>query len=121
VAPGHKLVSDTSTSSYLYATLPGSRVTASNGQPLLMLSGTSMGSAVASGVAALVLDAHNRNGFHRQKALSPNLVKATVEYSRIPIAGADALTQGTGEVNADGAMALADAIDTAVTVGSWGL
>ena len=45
VAPGHKLASDTSTSSYLYTTLPASRVTSKNGQPLLMLSGTSMAPA----------------------------------------------------------------------------
>ena len=54
VAPGHKLASDASTSSYLYTTLPASRATSRNGQPLLMLSGTSMAAGVASGVAALV-------------------------------------------------------------------
>ena len=40
------------------------------------LSGTSMGAGVASGVAALVVDAHNRNGFNSQKPLTANLVKA---------------------------------------------
>jgi serine protease AprX len=80
-----------------------------------------MGAAVTSGVAALVLDAHNRSGFHKQMAVTPNLVKAILEYSAIPIPGADALTQGTGEINADGATALADAIDTSARVGSWWL
>ena len=60
VAPGHKLAADASTSSYLYTTLPGSRAKSKNGQPLLVLSGTSMAAGVASGVAALVVDAHNQ-------------------------------------------------------------
>ena len=50
-----------------------------------MLSGTSMGAGVATGVVALVVDAHNRNGFHRQKPLTANLVKAILEYSAIPV------------------------------------
>ena len=63
VAPGHKIAADANPSSYLYKTLPNSRATSKNGQPLLVLSGTSMGAGVATGVAALVVDAHNRNGF----------------------------------------------------------
>lgn len=121
VAAGRKLAADASTSSYLYQTLPASRATSANGQPLLVLSGTSMGAGVASGVAALVLDAHNRNGFSEQKPLTANLVKALLQYSAIPIAGFDYLTQGTDQINTQGAMLLADSIDTSEPVGEWWL
>jgi serine protease AprX len=121
VAPGHKLVSDTSVDSYLYQNLPANRRKASNGQTLLELSGTSMGTAVTSGVVALVLQQHNQNGMHRQKALTANLVKAMLQFSAIPIAGADYLTQGAGEINAVGAISLAKGIDTSEKVGEWWL
>ena len=67
VAPGHKLASDASVTSYLYQTLLTAAAQSSNGQPLLSLSGTSMAAGVTSGVVALVLDAHNRNGFLRSR------------------------------------------------------
>src|SRR5258706_16394189 len=79
-----------------------------------------MSAAVTTGVVALVLQAHNQSGLHRQKALTPNLVKALLDYSAIRVADADYLTQGAGEVNAAGAVALARAIDTSRPAGSWG-
>ena len=82
VAPGNKLAADANTSSYLYKTLPASRAVSLNGQPLLVLSGTSMAAGVATGVAALVLDAHKHNGFANQKPLSANLVKAHAPGTR---------------------------------------
>ena len=121
VAPGHRLYSDTSLTSTLWTSLPGNQGYAKNGQALLRLSGTSMAAGVASGVAALVLQAHNQNGFHNKTLPSPNLVKAILQFSAIPLAGADYLTQGAGEINAAGAIALARAIDTAQPVGSWWL
>ena len=112
VAPGVHLVSDTDTSSYLYTNLPNNRQ-AVNGHPMLELAGTSMAAPITAGVAALVLDA---NG-----ALTPNAVKAIVEYTAIRLPGADYLTQGAGEVNAGGAVALAGAIDTGARMNSWWL
>jgi hypothetical protein len=112
VAPGVHLVSNTDTSSYLYTNLPNNRQTV-NGHPMLDLTGTSMAAPIAAGVAALVLDA---NG-----ALMPNAVKAIVEYTAIRLPGADYLTQGAGEVNAGGAVALASAIDTRARMNSWWL
>jgi hypothetical protein len=117
LAPGHKLLSDTSLTSYLYKNLPTGRGKSKNGQPMLELSGTSMAAAVTSGVVALVLQQHNQNGIPRQKALSPNLVKAMMQYSAIPVAGADYLTQGAGEINAIGAIGLAKTINTSTPVG----
>jgi hypothetical protein len=118
VAPGDHLASDTSTASYLYQRLQASHVQTDGGQPLLILSGSSMATAVTTGVVALVFQAHNTNVFHRQKPLTPNLVKAILQYSAIPVADADYLTQGTGQVNAAGAIALGYAIDTSRPVGS---
>ena len=120
VAPGHYLISDTTTNSYLYTTLPSLRGE-KNGKPFLKLSGTSMAAAVTSGVVALVIQAHNQNGLHDRTPLSPNAMKALLEFSAIPVGGADYLTQGTGEINAAGAIALARAIDTDVNPGSWWL
>jgi serine protease AprX len=118
VAPGHLLASDASLSSYLYTQLTQNHVQSGNGQPLLELSGSSMATAVTSGVVALILDAHDENGFTYQTPLTPNLVKGILEYSAIPLDGADYLTQGTGEVNAAGAIDLARHIDTSKPVGA---
>jgi serine protease AprX len=121
IAPGYRLASNASVTSYLYTRLAGSRAVSHNGQPLLVLSGTSMSAAVTTGVVALMLQAHNQSGFHRQAPLTANLAKALLEYSAIPVAGADVLSQGAGEINAAGAVALAGAIDTNAGPGSWWL
>ena len=120
VAPGHHLFSDTSVSSYLYNHLVSSRGP-KNGPPLLALSGTSMATGVTSGVVALVMQAHAQNGLHDRRPLTANLVKALLEFSAIPLANADYLTQGAGEINAAGAIELARAIDTDAPLGSWWL
>ncbi len=118
VAPGHHLVSDTDKSSYLYKLLQKNQEQSKNGQPLLLLSGSSMATAVTSGVVALVMQAHNQNGYHKQKPLTPNLFKAILQYSAISVGDADYLTQGGGQINAAGAIALGYAIDTSKNVGT---
>ena len=120
IAPGNKLPSDTTLSSYLYAQLPTSRGQAKNGASLLALSGTSMAAGVASGVVALVIDAHNHAGL-KGPALTANEVKAILQYSAISLPNVDHLTQGAGEINAAGAIALASSIDTSMPVDSWWL
>ena len=120
VAPGHHLASDTNLSSYLYTQLAQNHAKADNGQPMLELSGSSMATAVTSGVVALMLQAHNGDGFNHQTALTPNLVKGMLEYSAISILGADDLSQGAGEINAAGAIDLASRIDMAKAMGmTW--
>jgi serine protease AprX len=79
------------------------------------LSGTSMAAAEASGVVALVLEANHH--------LSPNAVKAVLEYTATPLADPkgqpyDALTQGLGEVNGAGAISVARLIDTEAPEGA---
>jgi len=121
VAPGYNLAADTSLNSYLYKQLPSGQIKTATGTPLLTLSGTSMATGVTSGVVALILDAHNRAHYPRQRAMTPNLAKAILEFSAVPVNGADYLSQGTGEVNAAGAIALGTAIDTGAPAGSYWL
>jgi serine protease AprX len=67
--------------------------------PYLSLSGTSQAAPVVSGTVALMLQAN--------PALTPNAVKAILQYTAQDYADYDALTQGAGFVNARGAVELA--------------
>src|SRR5207253_4237437 len=121
VAPGHHLISDAAPSSTLFSRLTALRKNAQNGKVFFELTGSSMAAAVASGVVADLIDAHNRADYFHARPLTVHAVKAILEYSAIPVAGADYLTQGAGEINAGGAIALASAIDTSVATGDWWL
>jgi hypothetical protein len=79
-----------------------------------------MAAGVTSGVVALILQAHNQNIFRQQKGqpVTPNLVKAILQYSAIPVGDADYFSQGTGQINAAGAIALGYGIDTSQPIGS---
>ena len=120
LAPGQALVaiSDPSTTLYQNPALRAGTF------PYIRLSGTSMAAGVASGVAALVIDANRRDeGF--ASVLTPNAVKAILQYTSIAVADPDTSTpamleQGAGSINAAGATALARAIDPSMPVGrSW--
>ena len=124
VAPGVALISDIVTGTsrdllYNNPALTGGRVDV-RGNAFLRLSGTSMSAAVASGVAALVLEAAEDSGA-ADHPLTPNAVKAILEYTAIPIVlnKPDVLTQGAGEINAGGAIALASRIETSTKLGGW--
>ncbi|HYM23824.1 MAG TPA: S8 family serine peptidase [Vicinamibacterales bacterium] len=67
--------------------------------PYLSLSGTSMAAPVVSGSVALMLQA-NPN-------LTPNLIKAILQYTAQQYPGYDALREGAGFVNTLGAVRLA--------------
>jgi len=117
VAPGQRLVSNAIGSETLYKLYPSWRypTPAGGSGKFLRLSGTSMSTGVVSGVAALVIEAHRatRNADGTVKArIAPYDVKAILEYTATSVTGADALSQGAGEVNAAGAVALTQAIDT---------
>jgi serine protease AprX len=117
VAPGDGIISNAPSSSTLYTTYPSVQVDPTH----MRLNGTSMATAVTSGVVALVIEA-SRNTHPLAPALTPNAIKAILQYTATPVGFAgvepDALTQGAGAVNVPGALAMAQAIDPNRPVGS---
>jgi serine protease AprX len=103
VAPGYGTVSLSDPVSLFYTTkaqyLLGGLVPTSY-SPYLTLSGTSMATPVVAGTVALMLQA-NPN-------LTPNLVKALLQFTSQEYPGYDPLTQGTGFLNSRGAVQLAE-------------
>jgi subtilisin family serine protease len=102
VAPGVGIESLSAPDSAMYTSYAGyllSGTVASPALPYLSLSGTSMAAPVVAGTVALMLQAN--------PALTPNAVKAILQYTAQPYAGYDALTQGAGFLNAKGAAQLA--------------
>jgi serine protease AprX len=67
--------------------------------PYMSLSGTSMSAPVVAGTVALMLEAN--------PSLSPDSVKAILQYTAQPYAGYGTMTQGAGFLNAKGAVELA--------------
>jgi len=67
--------------------------------PYLSMSGTSMASPVVAGTVALMLQANPQ--------MTPNEIKAVLQYTSEVDSHADALTQGAGFLNAQGAVDLA--------------
>ena len=102
VAPGVGIESLAEEGSTLWNTKPTMRLwgTVSTAkEPYLSLSGTSMASPVVSGTIALMLQAN--------PALTPNLVKAILQYTAESHDEVDGLSQGAGFLNARGAVELA--------------
>ena len=114
VAPGHSMVAVIDGASYLFKQYPTYDLKL-NGRAYMRLSGTSMATAVTTGVVAAVLEARNWATAYYTVTPGPltaNGVKAMLQYTALPIRLADGtmpdtLTQGTGEVNAEGAVRLA--------------
>ena len=107
VAPGVGIYSLSSPGSTLYEKwqdylLPGTQPSTS--MPYLSLSGTSQASPVVAGTIALMLQAN--------PSLTPNAVKAILQYTAEMYPGHSYLSQGAGFLNARGAVALALALNT---------
>jgi serine protease AprX len=104
VAPGVAIESTIEPTSALFS---ASATTALRGsartshEPYLTLTGTSMAAPVVTGAVALMLEAN--------PALTPNAVKAILQYTAETRKGVDHLTQGAGFLNARGAVALSRA------------
>ena len=102
IAPGVGIASLSDPNSALYTTMSRYRLDGSVPTPYLpylSLSGTSMATPVVSATVALMLQANH--------TLTPNLVKAILQYTAQPQSGYHALIQGVGFVNAKGAVTLA--------------
>jgi hypothetical protein len=79
----------------------------------MSLSGTSMAAGVTTGAVALLRE-------EAGASLIPNLAKALLQFTAIPLRDDDGtpydrMTQGTGGLNAGGALRVATAIDFSVT------
>ena len=111
-APGHSLISSADVRSFLYTNYPVLQRQKGR-RRYIALSGTSMATATATGVVATMLEASFWGHPSSGARLTPNAVKALLQYTAIPTRAtgsallADGLTQGTGQVNAEGALRLA--------------
>ncbi len=102
VAPGTGTVSLAVPGSLFYLTKVTSLIAGKLSlgvKPYLALSGTSMATPVVSGTVALMLQAN--------PSLTPNLIKAILQYTAQPYKGYSALRQGAGFLNTYGAVRLA--------------
>ncbi len=113
VAPGVALVSDKAARGSLFAKYPQFSV---NGH-YAELTGSSMATGVTTGLVAALMSADRNRDEYGHPRLSPNAIKAILEYTATPLKGADLLTQGAGEVNGEGALLLTRAIDTTAPLG----
>jgi serine protease AprX len=111
VAPGVGIESLSNPASTFYTAraaylLPGTVATPY--LPYLSLSGTSMSAPVVAGTVALMLQAN--------PSLTPNEVKAILQYTAEFYPGYDRLTEGAGFLNAKGAVELARYLGSPATV-----
>jgi serine protease AprX len=108
VAPGTGVVSLSNPDSLLYTTksefLLNGTVSLAY-KPYLSLSGTSMAAPVVAGTVALMMEANPQ--------LTPNLVKALLQYTAQAYPSYNALTQGAGFLNARSAVDVANYFATA--------
>ena len=120
VAPGTGVVSLANPDSLMYITKSAFLLNGSialSTKPYLSLSGTSMAAPVVAGSVALMLQAN--------PSLTPNLVKALLQYTAQVYPGYNALTEGAGFLNTKGAVDLAQFFKTATagqrypTAKSW--
>jgi serine protease AprX len=122
-SPGHNIVAVAAKKGTLYQTYPQLR---SEDADYMILSGTSMATAVTSGSIALMLEANRAANYDypAHPDLTPNAVKAILEYTSVGIhdeTGIDynPLRKGAGSLNAKGAIDFARSVDTSRPKGSW--
>ena len=116
VAPGSHLPSDVSDKSVLARQYPHGIINTKGTCNLMRLSGTSMSTGVVSGVVALMLEASRTK--HPGQPLTPNTIKAILQYTAFDVPGADPLTAGAGSLNGSGAVMFAAAVDPNQPVGA---
>jgi subtilisin family serine protease len=101
IAPGNKLIDAKAPNNQMLQMNPAldTDVSSQAEHGMMKMSGTSMATPVVAGAVALLLQ--------RNPALTPNLVKALLEYTADSLTGVSNLEQGAGELNVEGAVRLA--------------
>jgi len=113
VAPGVGIESLADPSSLLFATHPTARLWGTVDtvtQPYLSLTGTSMAAPVVTGTVALMMQAN--------PSLTPNLVKAILQYTAEHKTRYNEMTQGAGFLNARGAVQVAKSLAATSAAGA---
>ena len=124
VAPGHNIVAAAAKRGTFYQNYPQLKAPDTD---YMRMSGTSMATAVTTGVIALMLEANREaNDYPYHPSLTQNAVKAMLQYSSVSVrnpAGLeyDPLTEGAGAINGRGAIDLARYADTSKPAGSYWL
>jgi serine protease AprX len=124
VSPGHNIVAVAAKRGYLYQTYPQLKA---DDADYMVLSGTSMATAVTTGSIALLLEANRAaNYYPSHPSLTPNAVKALLQYTSVGIhddAGIEynALRKGAGSLNPKGSIDLGRSIDTSTPERQWWL
>ena len=120
VAPGRNIVSIGASNGALYRNYPQLRAPDSD---YMRLSGTSMATGVATGVVALMLEAYEDDADYDAPPLTPNAVKAAMQYTAFGVRNDlglpyDILHQGAGGLNGKGAIQVARSINTKAAPGT---
>jgi serine protease AprX len=122
LAPGHRIIAVGAKKSTIYKQYPELRAPDTD---YMRLSGTSMATAVGSGVVALMIEGH-RAAHPYTPAMTPNTVKAMMQYSAFAVRNDlgveyDTLREGAGALNGAGSVTLARAVDTTAKRGTYWL
>jgi serine protease AprX len=124
VSPGQNIVAVAAKNGTLYQTYPQLKDVNAN---YMLLSGTSMASAVTTGSVALLLEANRAaNYYPAHPSLTPNAVKALLQYTSVGIhddSGVEynPLRKGAGSLNPEGAIDLSRRVNTSTASGQWWL
>ena len=76
-----------------------------------------MATGVTTGLVAALMSADRNRDETGHPPLTPNAIKAILQYTATPLKRFDLLAQGAGEINGEGALMLTRAIDTTAPVG----
>lgn len=123
LAPGHNIVATAAKRGAIYKSYPHLKAPDAD---YIRLSGTSMATAVTSGVVALALEAHRATQGRYAPPPTPNTVKAALHYTALAVRNDlgieyDPLREGAGALNGEGTIELTRTMDTAMPTGSYWL